>query len=80
MNAFFHYMFNPTNTSWWNGAVYANLLADTLWAVVVIVSTRYVVKLLKRQHQERLDQQQLHHLELTNNIDLLHKRLNKEEL
>lgn len=65
MSAFLNYFF-----SWYKGQFWPNLLADILWGLVILLATRYLARLLKRQHKQHLDQANRHHKELKDALGL----------
>ena len=59
MIAFLTYFF-----AWYHGQFWPNLFADILWALVIVLCTHYLAKLLRKQHKQHLDLAERHHREI----------------
>lgn len=79
MRAFYHYYFFPVHQAFWQGAIWGNILASIVVGTVVITCTRYLFKLVRRQHKEHTALLMGHHQALTQSLSELHKKLEENK-
>jgi uncharacterized membrane protein len=80
MLPFLHYYFAPVKQPWWAGNIYGNLLASVLCGIAVFIASRYLLKLLKKQHKEHIDLLKEHHAILSAEIDTMNNNREKQNV
>lgn len=67
---FWQYYFFPVHEVWYRGQIWSNIFASILCGLVVLFATRVILKLLRKQHKEHMDQQDRHHRELKQALNI----------